>query len=32
VASALAHKQMAWWVLNVVIVLIGVIAISRRMS
>jgi len=31
-ASALVHKQMAWWVLNVVIVLIGVIAISRRMS
>jgi len=28
----LVHKQMAWWVLNVVIVLIGVIAISRRMS
>jgi len=31
-ASMLVHKQMAWWVLNVVIVLIGVIAISRRMS
>jgi hypothetical protein len=27
-----AHKQMAWWILNVVVVLIGVIAISRRMS
>jgi len=32
VASALIHKQMAWWILNVVIVLIGVIAVSRRMS
>jgi len=31
-ASALVHKQMAWWILNVAIVLIGVIAISRRMS
>jgi hypothetical protein len=31
-ASALIHKQMAWWILNVVIVLIGVIAVSRRMS
>lgn len=26
------HKQMAWWILNVVVVLIGVIAVSRRMS
>jgi hypothetical protein len=32
VASTLIHKQMAWWILNVVIVLIGVIAVSRRMS
>jgi hypothetical protein len=32
IANALVHKQMAWWILNVVIVLIGVIAISRRMS
>ena len=31
-ASTLIHKQMAWWVLNVVIVLIGVIAVARRMS
>ena len=31
-ASTLIHKQMAWWILNVVIVLIGVIAVSRRMS
>lgn len=31
-AGSLIHKQMAWWILNVVIVLIGVIAISRRMS
>ncbi|MGP8035386.1 MAG: hypothetical protein ACLPQ6_14760 [Steroidobacteraceae bacterium] len=30
--SALVHKQMSWWVLNIVVVLIGVIAISRRMS
>jgi len=30
--SALAHKQMSWWVLNIAIVVIGVIAISRRMS
>lgn len=30
--SSLIHKQMSWWVLNVVIVLIGVIAVSRRMS
>ena len=27
-----AHKQMAWWILNIVVVLIGVLAISRRMS
>jgi hypothetical protein len=26
------HKQMAWWVLNIAIVLIAVLAISRRMS
>jgi hypothetical protein len=26
------HKQMAWWILNITIVLIGVIAVSRRMS
>lgn len=32
VASTLIHKQMAWWILNVLIVLIGVIAVSRRMS
>jgi len=32
VAGTLVHKQMAWWILNIVIVLIGVIAISRRMS
>jgi len=31
-ASTLIHKQMAWWILNVVIVLIGVIAVSRRAS
>jgi hypothetical protein len=31
-ASTLIHKQMAWWILNVVVVLIGVIAVSRRMS
>jgi len=30
--SALIHKQGSWWVLNILIVLIGVIAISRRMS
>ena len=30
--GALIHKQMSWWILNVVIVLIGVIAVSRRMS
>lgn len=27
-----AHQQLAWWILNIVVVLIGVIAISRRMS
>jgi hypothetical protein len=26
------HKQLAWWILNITIVLIAVIAISRRMS
>jgi hypothetical protein len=26
------HKQLAWWILNVVVVLIGVLALSRRMS
>jgi len=26
------HKQMAWWILNVAVVLIAAIAISRRMS
>lgn len=31
-AGTLIHKQMAWWILNIVIVLIGVIAVSRRMS
>jgi hypothetical protein len=30
--GALMHKQMAWWILNIAVVLIGVIAISRRMS
>ncbi len=30
--STLIHKQMSWWILNVLIVLIGVIAVSRRMS
>ena len=32
VVSTLIHKQMSWWILNVVIVLVGVIAVSRRMS
>jgi hypothetical protein len=32
VVSTLIHKQSAWWILNVLIVLIGVIAVSRRMS
>ncbi|MGB6605724.1 MAG: hypothetical protein WA747_10920 [Steroidobacteraceae bacterium] len=27
-----SHKQLAWWVLNIAVVLIGVIAVSRRMS
>jgi hypothetical protein len=27
-----AHKQLAWWILNIAVVLIGVIAVSRRMS
>jgi hypothetical protein len=33
-ASALSssHKQLAWWILNIVIVMIAAIAISRRMS
>ena len=26
------YKQLAWWVLNIAVVLIAVIAISRRMS
>ena len=26
------HKQLAWWVLNIVVVLVAVIALSRRMS
>jgi hypothetical protein len=26
------HKQLAWWILNIVIVLIAVVAISRRTS
>jgi hypothetical protein len=26
------HKQMAWWILNITVVLIAAIAISRRMS
>ena len=30
--STLAHKQMSWWLLNIAIVMVGVIAISRRMS
>jgi len=30
--SALIHKQASWWILNVIIVLVGVIAVSRRMS
>ncbi|HET9329191.1 MAG TPA: hypothetical protein VFO23_01575 [Steroidobacteraceae bacterium] len=31
-AAGSSRSQMAWWVLNIVIVLIAVIAISRRMS
>lgn len=27
-----SHKQLAWWILNIAVVLIGVIAVSRRMS
>jgi hypothetical protein len=27
-----SHKQLLWWVLNIAVVLIGVIAVSRRMS
>jgi len=27
-----SHKQMAWWILNIAIVLIAAIAISRRLS
>ena len=26
------HKQLAWWILNITIVLIAAIAISRRLS
>jgi membrane fusion protein, heavy metal efflux system len=32
IVSTLLHKQMSWWILNVVIVLVGVVAVSRRMS
>jgi hypothetical protein len=32
VARLQAHKQLAWWILNIAVVLIGVIAVSRRMS
>jgi len=28
----IVHKQLAWWVLNIGVVLIGVLALSRRMS
>lgn len=28
--SAFLHKQMSWWVLNILIVLVGVVAFSRR--
>ena len=31
-ALGIVHKQVAWWVLNLVVVLIGVLALSRRMS
>ena len=31
-ALSSTHKQLAWWILNIVIVLIAAIAISRRMS
>jgi hypothetical protein len=27
-----SHKQLAWWILNIAVVLIAVLAISRRMS
>jgi hypothetical protein len=27
-----SHRQLAWWILNIAVVLIGAIAISRRMS
>lgn len=30
--ATLMHKQASWWILNVLVVLIGVIAVSRRMS
>ena len=30
--ATLMHKQASWWILNVLIVVIGVIAVSRRMS
>ena len=32
IVSTLIHKQMSWWILNILIVLIGVVAVSRRMS
>jgi hypothetical protein len=31
-SASAGTKQLAWWILNIVIVLIAVIAISRRMS
>ena len=31
-ALRVVHKQLAWWVLNIVVVLVGVIALSRRLS
>jgi hypothetical protein len=31
-APSASHKQMVWWILNIAIVLIAVIAISRRVS
>jgi hypothetical protein len=31
-APSSSHKQLYWWILNIVIVLIAAIAISRRMS
>ena len=27
-----AHKQLAWWILNITVVLIAALAISRRAS